>query len=214
MCARTKAELDAAAREIRSKEANARSVDAVAADVSRPQDVRKLAGRISRWGKGLDVLINNASLLGPLIPIAEYPIREWIRVITVNLTGPFLVARALLPLMNRDGLIMNISSSVGRAGRARWGAYAVSKFGLEGLTQVLAEEVSQRGITVLSLNPGGTRTRMRSQAYPDEDPARLRGPAETAEVLFSLAASPTRFPSGAILDIEDGVPVLSKQLKW
>ncbi len=144
-CSRSGDELQSAVDKIRSETGLKGAIEAVAADQSRPEDAVLLAERISAWGTGLDILVNNASILGPMTSIAEFPLEGWNAVLAINLTGPFLVTRALLPLMNHGGLIVNITSSVGRAGRARWGAYAVSKFGLEGLTQILADEVSRQG---------------------------------------------------------------------
>lgn len=124
----------------------------------------------------LDGLVHNASLLGALTPIAHYPTSAWENVLRVNTSAPFYLTRALLPLLSAGprASIIFTSSGVGRQPRAFWGAYAVSKVALEGLCTVLAEELAQTSnIVVTSLNPGGTRTLMRSQAYPGEDPATL-----------------------------------------
>lgn len=121
----------------------------------------------------LDGLVHNASLLGPKVPIAHYPPAEWQKVFAVNAQAVFMLTHALLPVMERSerGSIVMTSSSVGRQGRAYWGAYAASKFAVEGLTQILADEYENAGrIRVNSLNPGGTRTAMRRAAYPTEDP--------------------------------------------
>ena len=93
---------------------------------------------ISEFG-AVDVLVNNASLLGPRVEIIQWTKASWDRVMDVNVNGLFLVTRAFLPSMmqQRAGSIINVSSSVGKTGRARWGAYATSKFALEGFTQTL-----------------------------------------------------------------------------
>ncbi len=94
----------------------------------------------------------------------------------------------------RGSSIINLSSGVGRTGKARWGAYAVSKFGIEGLTQVLAAETATPGqpqrLVVLAVNPGPTRTAMRAAAYPEEDPATVAPPEAVARVLVWAAGHP------------------------
>jgi NAD(P)-dependent dehydrogenase (short-subunit alcohol dehydrogenase family) len=98
---------------------------------------------------------------------------------------------------------MNVSSGVGRVGRARWGAYAVSKFALEGLTQVLADEVKQFGIRVNSVNPGPTRTEMRAEAYPEEDPLTLPTPEQITPIFVHLASARSEGVTGQMLDAQD-----------
>lgn len=118
-------------------------------------------------------IVHNASLLGPKVPIAHYPYNDWQQVMQVNVNAAFLLTQGLYTLLDEadDACVSFVSSSVGRAGRAYWGAYAASKFALEGLSQILADETENAGkIRVYSVNPGATRTRMRSQAYPMEDP--------------------------------------------
>jgi len=185
ICSRTKRELEETAREIKERGGE---VWHQVADLASAKAVRNLAQQLLRRYSKIDILINNASLLGPHLPIAEYPLSEWEAILQVNLTAPFLLAqeaiRSMLP--RRSGVILNISSSVGRQGRARWGGYSVSKFGLEGLTQILADELREHDIRVLALNPGGTRTAMRASAYPDEDPARLPSPEAIAGVVLHL----------------------------
>ena len=143
---------------------------ALAADVSRSADGERLVSAAAeRFGR-IDVLVNNAGVLGPRVPIEEYPEDEWRRVIDANLTGPFLVTKAAIPHMPEGGSIINVVSGVSVEGRAGWGAYSVSKFGVEGLTQILAAELEERGIRANAVDPGGMRTEMRAAAYPEEDP--------------------------------------------
>jgi NAD(P)-dependent dehydrogenase (short-subunit alcohol dehydrogenase family) len=121
----------------------------------------------------LDGLLNNAGTLGPRKPIENITAQQWTEVLQVNLTSTFLITKALLPalkLADNASIIMT-SSGVGRRGRAYWGAYAVSKFGIEGLTQVLADELENTSnIRVNCINPQATNTRMRRTAYPSEHP--------------------------------------------
>jgi NAD(P)-dependent dehydrogenase (short-subunit alcohol dehydrogenase family) len=127
---------------------------------------------IEQFG-ALDGLLNNAGILGPRKPLENITAQQWTEVIQVNLTSNFLITKALLPalkLADNASIIMT-SSGVGRQGRAYWGAYAVSKFGIEGFTQVLAEELENTtNIRVNCINPRATNTRMRRTAYPSEHP--------------------------------------------
>jgi NAD(P)-dependent dehydrogenase (short-subunit alcohol dehydrogenase family) len=124
------------------------------------------------WGR-LDGLLHNAAVLGKLSPIEHYDIGLWHQVMHLNLNVPFILTQVLMPLLRKaaDASVVFTTSSVGRHGRAFWGAYAVSKFGIEGLSQTLADELqTEARIRVNCINPGATRTRMRAAAYPGEDP--------------------------------------------
>src|SRR5574341_862170 len=167
-----------------------REIEYVTADIVKKDDVKRLANRVEQKWNGLDILVNNASILGVRTSILDYPEDIWEEVIDVNLNGQFFVIKAVLPflLKSNNGSIINVSSSVGRRGKALWGAYAASKFGLEGLTQVLADELSAKNIRVNSVNPGGTRTEMRARAYPEEDPMTLPLPEDIVPVFLYLAS--------------------------
>ena len=161
---------------------------ALAADVSEGAAVEGMMGAaVERFGR-VDVLVNNAGLLGPRVRIEDYPEEEWRRVIDVNLTGPYLVLKAAIPHVPEGGSIINVVSGVSTEGRAEWGAYSVSKFGVESLTQILAAELKDRGIRVNSVDPGGMRTEMRAAAYPDEDPTTRITPEENTAVFLYLAS--------------------------
>jgi NAD(P)-dependent dehydrogenase (short-subunit alcohol dehydrogenase family) len=169
---------------------------ALAADVSRSADVERLVGAaMERFGH-VDVLVNNAGVLGPRVPIEEYPEDEWRRVIDANLTGPFLVTKAAIPHMPDGGSIVNVVSGVSVEGRARWGAYSVSKFGVEGLTKILAAELEERGIRVNAVDPCGMRTEMRAAAYPEEDPMTRITPEENTDVFLYLASDESKGVTG------------------
>jgi len=121
----------------------------------------------------LDGLLHNAGILGDRAPLEHYDIGTWQLVLHVNLTAPFVMTQVLMPLLkaSMDASVIFTSSGVGRRGKAYWGAYAVSKFGIEGLSQVLADETQgATRIRVNCINPGGTRTAMRRKAYPGESP--------------------------------------------
>jgi NAD(P)-dependent dehydrogenase (short-subunit alcohol dehydrogenase family) len=194
--------LEAAAAEIRK---GGGDVVPLRADMADRQQVQQLAGEIKRRFDGLHVLVNNASLLGPRVPILEYPEEDWEAVVAVNLHGPFFVIKACLPLMipTGGGSIINVSSGVGRIGKPRWGAYAASKFALEGLTQLLAAELLPFHIRVNAVNPGGTRTGMRAAAYPEEDPLTLPTPEQITPVFVYLASEESRDVTGQSFEARD-----------
>jgi len=152
-------------------------------------------GAVQRFGR-IDVLINNAGLLGPRVAIQEYPEDEWRRVIDANLTAPFLLSKAAIPHMPEGASIINAVSGVSIEGRAEWGAYSVSKFGVEGLTQILAAELKDRGIRANAVDPGGMRTEMRAAAYPNEDPQTRITPEENTAVFLYLASEESRNVTG------------------
>jgi len=108
------------------------TVDYIVADLSHLDDVKRLAEEIGYKWESLDVLVNNASILGERKPIIDYPEDVWEEVIDINLNAQFFVTKALLPLLmeSENASIINVSSSVGRKGKKEWGAYAASKFGV------------------------------------------------------------------------------------
>ncbi len=134
----------------------------------------ELAAMVEREFGHLDGLLHNAAILGPRTPLEQLSGDNFMRVMQVNVNATFMLTSTLLPLLklSKDASVIFTSSSVGRKGRAYWGAYAASKFANEGLMQVLADEMD--GICpgrANSINPGATRTGMRAQAYPGENPA-------------------------------------------
>jgi len=174
-------------------------------DVGKAEDAQRIVeAAVDRYGR-IDVLVNNASLLGPRVTIASYPVSDWEAVMRVNLTGVFLLTQQVLQVMipERQGSIINVSSGVGRTGKARWGAYACSKAGLEGFTQVLADELKDSGIRVNSVNPAATRTAMRAEAYPDEDPLTLPAPEEIMPIFLYLASDESVGVTGKALDARE-----------
>jgi NAD(P)-dependent dehydrogenase (short-subunit alcohol dehydrogenase family) len=123
-----------------------------------------------RYGR-LDGLLHNAALLGTLTPIEQYDVPTFMRVMHVNLTAAFVLTRQLLPLLrtSTDAAVLFTSSGVGNRGRAYWGAYSISKFAVEGMAQVLSQELeSTSQVRVNVIDPGKVRTSMRRQAYPSE----------------------------------------------
>ena len=204
ICARNQQEVAATVREFRHDSADAQ-VDGCAGDVGKETDVCQIVDAVVERFQTIDTLVNNASLLGPRVALVEYPFGQWEEVIRINLHGVFLLSQQVVKRMiaQRHGSIINVSSGVGRVGRARWGAYAVSKFGLEGLTQVLADEVKEFGVRVNSVNPGPTRTEMRAEAYPQEDPLTLPTPEQVTPIFVHLASAESIDVTGQTLEARD-----------
>ncbi len=167
-------------------------------------DHLKLAADLNeRFGR-LDGLLHNAALLGERAPLAHYDPMTWHRVMHVNVSAAFLLTRALLPVLRKsdDAAMVFTSSSVGRKGKAYWGAYAVSKFATEGLMQVLAEEMDNTNVRVNALNPGKTRTKMRATAYPGEDPASVPTPESHLASYLYLLGPASRGVNGKTFDVQ------------
>jgi NAD(P)-dependent dehydrogenase (short-subunit alcohol dehydrogenase family) len=201
LCSRTRQELDASVKAIIAAGGEAAGR---LADIGRREQASDLVAFALRRYGGVDVLINNAGILGPRVPLTAYPARDWREVLRINLCGTFWVTQAAARVMTgqRNGCIISISSSVGRRGRAGWGAYAVAKFGVEGMSQVLAEELRPEGVRVFTFNPGGTRTAMRTAAYPEEDPRAPRPPDVPARALLRLVVAARVEDSGRSFDFE------------
>lgn len=165
----------------------------------------ELLGRtiIEQFGR-LDGLLHNAGVLGLLGPVQYFAPDSLMKIMQVNVNAAFLMTRALLPalLKSDSARIIFTSSSVGRTGRAYWGAYAVSKFATEGLMQVLADELaSTSAVRVNSVNPGATRTEMRAAAYPAENPASLPTPESLTPAYVYLLSDKSHHLHGQALDI-------------
>lgn len=201
-CARTEGELLGVANETEAAGGIARPFRV---DIASQREVHRMVSQIiETWGR-IDLLINNAGVLGPSKPLASYPSEAWDEVIRINLNGTFYVTQVVVRGMisHRSGTILSLTSSVGRTGRAHWGAYAVSKFGLEGMMETLADEVEKFGVRVITLNPEATRTQMRATAYPKEDPESLKEPSVVAAALFHLAQSIDPLLHGKSLNMSD-----------
>ncbi len=144
-------------------------------------DYADLSNQLAEAFDHIDGLLHNAALLGDRTSIEQYTPETWLRLMQVNINAPFLLTRALMPLLEAsdNGRVLFTSSSVGRKGRANWGAYAASKAALENLNETLADELDQvSNIKCNSINPGATRTQMRAQAFPGENPATVKAPVD------------------------------------
>lgn len=163
-----------------------------------------LAGSIEDEFGRLDGLVHNASMLGKLTPIEQYDPGEWQQVMHVNLTAPFVLTQILLPLLRQspDPSVIFTSSGVGRVGKAYWGAYSVSKFGTEALSQILAAEHKHTAIRFNCVNPGPVRTKMRHAAYPAEDRDALRRPEDILATYLYLLGPDSTAVSGGSFDCQ------------
>ena len=153
----------------------------------------------------LDGLVHNAGMLGERYSIQQYDAVTWQRVMHVNLTAVFALTQVCLPLLLTapDPSVIFTSSGVGRAGRAYWGAYATSKFAVEGLSQVLAAEHVDGKLRANCVNPGATRTAMRLAAYPAENRDALKTPDEVLAPYLFLLGPDSRGVTGQSLDAQD-----------
>jgi len=169
-----------------------------------PDYDRIAAAVLERYGR-LDGLVHNAAIVGTLAPIEHYDVPTWFRVLHVNVTAAFALTQVLLPALkrSRDASVIFTSSSVGRRGRAFWGAYAVSKFAVEGLSQTLADELEGDGVVrVNAINPGPMRTRMRRQAYPSENLEQRPNPEELTGPYVALLGPAARGVTGRSFDCQ------------
>ena len=154
--------------------------------------------------KKIDVVLFNASILGNLCPFHEITESEFMEVNQVNLNSQFFMTQALLPILkqNKSASVIYTTSSVGRAGRAYWGTYSISKFATEGMMQVLADEYKSSGIRFNCINPGATRTTMRAKAFPGERPDSLKTPEDIMPTYLYLASDDSKHVKGQSLDCQ------------
>ncbi|MGI9203167.1 MAG: YciK family oxidoreductase [Woeseiaceae bacterium] len=152
----------------------------------------------------LDGLVHNAGILGPRLSIEQYDITDWQRVLHVNLTAPFVMTQQLMPLLKNaaDPSIIFTSSGVGRVGKAFWGAYSVSKFGTESLSQMIANENLHTALRSNCINPGPVRTKMRLEAYPAEDRDKLLLPKDIMPAYIFLLGPDSKGVTGQSIDIQ------------
>ncbi|MEJ2228927.1 MAG: SDR family NAD(P)-dependent oxidoreductase [Alphaproteobacteria bacterium] len=138
----------------------------------------------------LDVLVACGGVLGRLTPLTHLPDEEWNNVLALNLTANWRLIRTLDPLLQRSdaGRAVFVTSRAATKIRAYWGAYAVSKAGLDALVKTYAAEVETTSVRVNLLEPGATRTKMRAQAYPGEDASTVKPPENVAPYVLELAS--------------------------
>jgi NAD(P)-dependent dehydrogenase (short-subunit alcohol dehydrogenase family) len=180
---------------------------AVIADVADQDAAHAIAGQASALVGPIDLLINNASTLGPvpLRLLLDTDCEQFTQALEVNLVGPFRLTKALAgPMVLRGGgTVVNISSDAAVEPYQQWGAYGASKAALDHLGRIWAAELEGTGVRVLTLDPGEMNTRMHADAMPDVDPASLAAPARVAAQILSLLRRDPPIPSGARMSIRD-----------
>ena len=158
-------------------------------DLAENDSIAKLATALGERWAALDMLVLNAGMLGSLGPVADIDMKEFARVLTLNVTAPVALISAFAPMLKASphGRVIGVTSSVAQAPRAYWGAYAASKAAFENLLLTYAAEVGQISqVRVAILDPGATRTTMRARAYPGEDPASVKPPETVADRIVAL----------------------------
>lgn len=187
LVARSGTELNRAVAEIRARGGEAH---ALVADVGRKEDVYPLAGAAAALVGPIDLLIHNASALGPtpLRLLLDTECEELSSVLETNLVGPFRLSKAIGGSMalRKTGTIVHISSDASVNAYEHWGAYSISKAALDHLSRLWAAELAERGVRVLSVDPGEMDTQMHREALPDADSATLARPAQVAERIVAL----------------------------
>jgi NAD(P)-dependent dehydrogenase (short-subunit alcohol dehydrogenase family) len=172
-------------------------------------DFFELAETLDKEFGKLDGMIHNAAQLRLLSRLDDYDLQTWFQVMQVNLNAPVMLTQACLPLLRKseEASILFTSDSVGRKAKAYWGAYAVSKFGIEGLMQLLAEETrDSTSIKVNSFNPGPTRTKLRANAYPGEDPNTLQPPEALIPFYLWIMGPDSHGTTGQALSADSWAP--------
>ncbi len=173
---------------------------ALVGDVRKEEDLKKIVGECIRHFGRIDLLINNAGIAA-YKPIEETSEKEWDNILDTNLKGTFLFIRQVLPVMKKQGsgMIINISSALGVEGEANFSAYCASKFGVIGLTQVVADETIESGIQVYAVLPWAVNTSLLSGSALKIDPADLLTPEYVAEKIFESAKGKRK--SGTLFEV-------------
>jgi NAD(P)-dependent dehydrogenase (short-subunit alcohol dehydrogenase family) len=172
-------------------------VHGIVGDVSKKEDIYPIALQITGTLGGLDVLVNNASSLGPtpLALLADTDCEDLEQALATNLVGPFRLTKALLGALGasaregRGAVVLNVSSDAAINAYPTWGAYGASKAALHHLSRIWNEELSAEGIRVLSLDPGDMDTPLHALAVPDADPSTLRRPEAAAREFADAIAA-------------------------
>jgi NAD(P)-dependent dehydrogenase (short-subunit alcohol dehydrogenase family) len=200
LVARESEALERAAAEIRAAGGVAH---AIAADVGDKDAIYPLAGQAAALVGPIDILINNASTLGPtpLKLLLDTECEELEAALAVNLVGPFRLSKVVAGSMalRRRGVVVNVSSDAAVEPYPTWGAYGASKAALDHMSRVWAAELADHGVRVLSVDPGEMDTRMHADAMPDADPSTLASPDDIARRIAAMIEADERAPSGARL---------------
>tara|TARA_B110000438_G_scaffold139592_1_gene134862 strand:- start:35 stop:763 length:729 start_codon:yes stop_codon:yes gene_type:complete len=202
---KTLANLENTYDEITTKGYNDPSISLLDLSTADGNDYDDLKNNLAINYKHLDGLLLNASILGDRSPIEDYDISMWVQTLHVNLTAQFILVKTLLPVLHlsNKASVVFTSSGVGKVGKAFWGAYSVSKFGIEGLSQILSNEHSNdKSIRFNCINPGAIETKMRKAAYPLENPMNLLKPEDIMEKYLWLMSDDSSDIFGQSIDCQ------------
>ena len=202
---KTKAKLEKVYDEIEKNGYPTPSISLMDLLVADGNDYQDLVNNLLKEFNQLDGLLLNAGILGDRSPIEQYDVKKWVETIHINLTAQFILVKTLLPALKKsdDASVVFTSSGVGKKGKAFWGAYSVSKFGIEGLCQILSEEFdNDNSIRFNCINPGAVRTKMRKEAYPLENPEDLLAPEEIMEKYLWLMTEGSKNITGESFDCQ------------
>ena len=202
---KTLANLEDTYDEIITKGYNDPSISLLDLSTADGNDYDDLKNNLAINYKHLDGLLLNASILGDRTPIEDYDISIWVQTLHVNLTAQFILVKTLLPVLHlsNKASVVFTSSGVGKVGKAFWGAYSVSKFGIEGLSQILSNEHSNdKSIRFNCINPGAIETKMRKAAYPLENPMNLLKPEDIMEKYLWLMSDDSSDVFGQSIDCQ------------
>lgn len=165
----------------------------------------QLADTVKKEFGRLDGLLHNAAILGARMMVEQFDLKLWARVMHINLTAPFMLSRACIPLLreSQDASVIFTSTGVAHHGKAYWGAYAVSKAGADNLMQIMADELeANTSIRINSIDPGKVNTRLRRQAFPAEDPSTLPTPESIMPAYLYLMGPDSKGETGQIFTIK------------
>jgi len=186
----------------------------VAVDVTNPDMIKAAAREAQESVGGIDVLVNNAGIAGAALPVCDYPLDEWRRVIEIDLNGVFYCCRAVVPVMVAQdyGRIVNIASIAGKEGNPNASAYSAAKAGVIALTKSLGKELAETGVRVNCITPAAAKTRIFEQITQEHidymlskiPMARFVEVEEIAELVAWLSSDACAFSTGAVFDISGG----------
>jgi len=207
-------DVDEAAATRAAESLNDKAVIAVPVDLTNAQEVERAAQKTHNHFGAVDILVNNAGISGPNMPLWEYPIDEWRNVIEVDLVGPFLTCRAVIPLMDKQkaGRIVNVASVAGKEGNPNASAYSAAKAGVIALTKSLGKELAGTGIRVNAITPATVKTDIFKQMTEEQiaymlskiPMGRFGTVEENASLIAWLCSPDCSFSTGAVFDTSGG----------